>query len=193
MMPWAPRYTRPTMLETRRIKHCRECGTAVTYQVPADDNRDRAVCPACRTIHYENPLNVVGTLPYWQDQVLLCRRAIEPRHGFWTLPAGFMELGESVADGALRETIEEAGARVEMQGLLSLLNVVRVGQVHLFYLARMLDTTLDPGPETLEARLFREHEVPWDQIAFRTVRDTLRHYFACRPQQQFPLHTGDIA
>jgi ADP-ribose pyrophosphatase YjhB (NUDIX family) len=180
------------MLEMRRIKHCRQCGAAVAYQMPADDNRERAVCPACSTIHYENPLNVVGTVPVWGDQVLLCRRAIEPRHGFWTLPAGFMELGESVADGALRETVEEAGAKVELQGLLSIMNVVRVGQVHLFYLARMLDTTLDPGPETLEARLFHEHEIPWDELAFRTVRDTLRHYFACRASQQFPLHTADI-
>jgi len=193
MMPWVPRYTAGTMLETRRIKHCRHCGTAVAYKVPDDDNRERAVCPACQTIHYENPLNVVGTVPFWGDQVLLCKRAIEPRYGFWTLPAGFMELGETVADGALRETTEEAGARIELQGLLSIMNVVRVGQVHLFYLARMLDTSLDPGPETLEARLFHEHEIPWDQIAFRTVRDTLRHYFACRASNQFPLHTGDIA
>lgn len=180
------------MLEMRRIKHCRQCGTAVAYQVPADDNRERAVCPSCQTIHYENPLNVVGTVPFWGEQVLLCKRAIEPRYGFWTLPAGFMELGETVADGALRETTEEAGAQVELQGLLSLMNVVRVGQVHLFYLARMLDTRLDPGPETLEARLFHEHEIPWDQIAFRTVRDTLRHYFACRAANAFSLHTGDI-
>ena len=193
MMPWVPRYTRRTMLEMRRIKHCRHCGTTVDYRVPADDNRERAVCPACTTIHYENPLNVVGTVPFWGEQVLLCKRAIEPRYGFWTLPAGFMELGETVADGALRETTEEAGAKVELQGLISMMNVVRVGQVHLFYLARMLDTSLDPGPETLEARLFHEHEIPWDQIAFRTVRDTLRHYFACRATNQFPLHTGDIA
>lgn len=181
-----------TMYDTRRIKHCRQCGHSVAYQTPPDDNRERAVCPACQLIHYENPLNVVGTLPFWGDQVLLCKRAIEPRHGFWTLPAGFMELGESLADGALRETVEEAGAKVELQGLLTILNVVRVGQVHVFYLARMLDATLDPGPETLEARLFSEHEIPWDQIAFRTVRDTLRHFFSCRPSQQFTLHTGDI-
>lgn len=181
------------MLETRLIKHCRRCGTGVAYRVPDDDNRERAVCGACGTIHYENPLNVVGTVPVWGEQVLLCKRAIEPRHGFWTLPAGFMELGETVADGAVRETTEEAGARIELQGLLTLMNVVRVGQVHLFYLARMLDTTLDPGPETLEARLFHEHEIPWDQIAFRTVRETLQHYFACRRAGQgYPLHTGDI-
>ncbi len=176
----------------RRIRHCRVCGSLVTYRVPADDNRDRAVCPACSEIHYENPINVVGTVPVWGEQVLLCRRAIEPRKGLWTLPAGFMELGETVAAGALRETVEEAGARVEMQGLLSLINVVRVGQVHLFYRARMLDASLDPGPETIEARLFLEHEIPWDEIAFRTVRDTLQHFFACRRSDEYPVHFGDI-
>ena len=119
------------MIEMRRIKHCPKCGAPVAYRMPDDDNRERAVCPACTNIHYENPLNVVGTVPVWGEQVLLCKRAIEPRYGFWTLPAGFMELGETVADGALRETVEEAGARVDMHGLFTLLNVVRAGQVHL--------------------------------------------------------------
>jgi ADP-ribose pyrophosphatase YjhB (NUDIX family) len=177
----------------RRIQHCRVCGGATAYRVPADDNRERAVCTGCGEIHYENPLNVVGTLPVWGEQVLLCRRAIEPRRGLWTLPAGFMEHGETTAEGALRETVEEAGARVELQGLYTVLNVVRVGQVHLFYRARMLDTSLDPGPETIEARLFDEAEVPWDQIAFRTVRETLMHYFADRQAGAFPVHVGDIA
>jgi ADP-ribose pyrophosphatase YjhB (NUDIX family) len=176
----------------RRIKHCRQCGVAVAYVVPADDNRERAVCPGCKTIHYENPLNVVGTVPVWGEQVLLCKRAIEPRYGFWTLPAGFMELGETLADGAIRETVEEAGAKIELQELFTVLNVARVGQVHLFYRARMVDATLDPGPETLEARLFHEHEIPWDEIAFRTVRDTLQHFFACRRNGSYPLHCGDI-
>jgi ADP-ribose pyrophosphatase YjhB (NUDIX family) len=138
-------------------------------------------------------LNVVGTVPVWGEQVLLCRRNIEPRFGFWTLPAGFMEMGESTADGALRETVEEAGVRVEMQALFTVLNVVRVGQVHLFYRARMLDTTLEPGPETIEARLFREDEVPWDELAFRTVRVTLEHFFADRRSGAFSVHAGDIA
>jgi ADP-ribose pyrophosphatase YjhB (NUDIX family) len=180
------------MIELRRIKHCRDCGTPVAYQVPDDDNRERAVCPACKLIHYENPLNVVGTLPVWGEQVLLCKRAIEPRHGFWTLPAGFMELGETVEGGALRETAEEAGANIELQDLFTMISVVRVGQVHLFYRARMTDTKLDPGPETLEARLFHEHEVPWDQIAFRTVKDTLQHFFACRREGSYPLHCSSI-
>jgi ADP-ribose pyrophosphatase YjhB (NUDIX family) len=180
------------MLEMRRIKHCRRCGAPAQYRQPDDDNRERAVCTSCGEIHYENPLNVVGTVPVWGEQVLLCRRAIEPRHGFWTLPAGFMELGETVADGALRETAEEAGANIELEGLFTMLSVVRVGQVHFFYRARMLDTSLDPGPETLEARLFHEHEVPWDELAFRTVRETLQHYFACRRSGQFTLHCADI-
>jgi ADP-ribose pyrophosphatase YjhB (NUDIX family) len=177
----------------RRIKHCRVCGTPVDYVVPADDNRDRAVCPACGEIHYENPINVVGTVPVFGEQVLLCRRNIEPRRGFWTLPAGFLELGESTADGARRETDEEAGARIELGDLYTVLNVVRAGQVHLFYLARMLDTSLAPGPETIEAQLFREDEIPWDEIAFRTVRQTLEHFFADRRSGRFGFHAGDIA
>ena len=180
------------MFLPRSIQHCRVCGAATQYRVPPDDNRERAVCTACGEIHYENPLNVVGTVPGWGDQVLLCRRNIEPRHGMWTLPAGFMELGESTAAGALRETIEEAGARVEMQDLFTVLNVVRVGQVHLFYRARMVDTHLDPGPETIEARLFREDEIPWDELAFRTVRQTLELFFEDRRKGHFGVHVADI-
>ena len=180
------------MFSPRSIKHCRACGSEVRYSIPADDNRDRATCTVCTTIHYENPLNVVGTLPIWEDKVLLCRRAIEPRRGLWTLPAGFMELGETTEEGALRETVEEAGARVELEGLYSLLNVVRVGQVHLFYRARMLDVDFVPGPESLEARLFAEDEVPWDEIAFRTVGETLRRYFADRARGGYAVHCADI-
>ena len=180
------------MLIPRSIKHCKTCGGAVRYEVPADDNRDRAVCTVCHTVHYENPLNVVGTLPVWEDQVLLCRRNIEPRHGFWTLPAGFMELGESTAEGALRETVEEAGAHVEMLGLFTLLNVVRVGQVHFFYRARMLDLDFVPGPESIEARLFREAEIPWDELAFRTTRKTLELYFEDRRRDTIGFHQMDI-
>jgi ADP-ribose pyrophosphatase YjhB (NUDIX family) len=180
------------MFVPRRIQHCRVCGAATHYRVPADDNRERAVCTACGEVHYENPINVVGTVPVWGDQVLLCLRNIEPRYGMWTLPAGFLELGETVSAGALRETEEEAGAHVELQELFTVLDVVRAGQLHLFWRARMLDTHLAPGPETIEARLFREDEVPWDQIAFRTVRQTLEHYFADRRDGRFVLHTGQI-
>jgi ADP-ribose pyrophosphatase YjhB (NUDIX family) len=180
------------MLHRPRIRHCRACGHEVAYRVPPDDNRERAVCLQCQHIDYENPLNVVGTVPAWEDQVLLCRRNIEPRHGFWTLPAGFMELGESTEAGALRETDEEAGASIELQGLFSVLNVVRVGQVHLYYRARLMDTAFAPGPETIEARLFREDEIPWDDLAFRTVRVTLERYFADRRAGSFGIHCADI-
>lgn len=180
-----------------QIKHCRTCGTPVEHRVPDDgDTKVRAVCPGCGTIHYENPLNVVGTVPYWGsqgEQVLLCKRNIEPRLGKWTLPAGFMELGESTAEGALRETIEEAGAEIEMQGLFSLLNVVRAGQVHLFYRARLLSDRFDPGVETQEARLFHEHEIPWEEIAFRTVQETLERYFDDRRKGVFSIHISDIS
>ena len=184
--------TLAAMFQARSFKHCKACGGAVKYLVPADDNRERAVCTVCANVHYENPLNVVGTLPVWGDQVLLCRRNIEPRHGFWTWPAGFMELGETAAEGALRETIEEAGARVEMQGLYTVLNVVRVGQLHMFYRARLLDTDFAPGPETIEAQLFDEADVPWDELAFRTVRETLKRYFDDRKRGQFDVHCADV-
>jgi ADP-ribose pyrophosphatase YjhB (NUDIX family) len=172
------------------IKHCRNCGAAVVYRIPDDgDTRERAVCPACDTIHYENPLNVVGTVPYWGERVLLCKRNIEPRWGKWTLPAGFMELGESTAEGAARETVEEAGAHIEMEDLFTVLSVPRVGQVHLFYRARLLSDQFDPGHETIEAQLFSEDEIPWDEIAFRTVRETLLCYFADRRAGRFDVHT----
>lgn len=175
------------------IKHCRQCGAAVIYRVPDDgDTKERAVCPACTTIHYENPLNVVGTVPHWGDKVLLCKRNIEPRWGKWTLPAGFLELNETTAEGAERETDEEAGAQIEMQSLFTLLNVARVGQVHLFYRARLLSDQFNPGTETIEARLFSEDEIPWDDIAFRTVKETLERYFADRRAGQYGIHIVDI-
>jgi ADP-ribose pyrophosphatase YjhB (NUDIX family) len=175
------------------IKHCKNCGSAVTYRIPDDgDTKERAVCPACGTIHYENPLNVVGTVPHLGDQVLLCKRNIEPRWGKWTLPAGFMELGETTAEGAARETDEEAGAQFEMEDLFTVMNVARVGQVHLFYRARLLSDQFNPGHETIEARLFNEADIPWDEIAFKTVKETLQRYFADRRTGQYPVHNIDI-
>ena len=175
------------------IKHCKNCGTAVVRRLPDDgDTRQRAVCPACNTVHYENPLNVVGTIPVWGDKVLLCKRNIEPRLGKWTLPAGFMELGETLADGAARETDEEAGARFVMQDLFSVINVVRVGQVHFFFRAELTSDLFNPGHETMEAKLFAEHEIPWDELAFKTVKETLRCFFADRAQGEFGLHQLDI-
>jgi len=182
------------MFERPRIRHCKQCGTAVTYRLPDDgDTRERAICPACHTVHYENPLNVVGTIPIWNDQVLLCKRNIEPRLGKWTLPAGFMELGETVMQGAARETQEEAGAQFQMLELFTIMNVVRVGQVHFFFRAQLTSTDFDPGHETQEARLFAEQDIPWDDIAFRTVRETLRCYFADRARGHYSLHQIDIA
>ena len=175
------------------IKHCKNCGMAVVYRVPDDgDIKERAVCPACATIHYENPLIVVGTVPVLGDRVLLCKRNIEPRWGKWTLPAGFMELGESTAQGAARETDEEAGAAYEMGELFSIMSVLRVGQVHMFYRAQLLHERFAPGHETIEARLFTEDEIPWEEIAFRTVGETLRHFFADRKAGHFQLHHMDI-
>jgi ADP-ribose pyrophosphatase YjhB (NUDIX family) len=180
------------MFEPRSFRHCKQCGAAVAYRIPADDSRERATCTVCGLIHYENPLIVVGTLPVWEDRVLLCRRNIEPRFGFWTLPAGFLELGETTEAGAIRETVEEAGAHIELMGLYTVLNVVRVGQVHLFYRAALVDTDFAPGPETIEAGLFAESEVPWNDIAFATVRETLQRYYADRPEGRFGVHCGDL-
>ena len=176
------------------VQYCRHCGSAVDYRVPDDgDTRVRAVCPDCHTIHYENPLNVVGTIPVLADgRVLLCKRNIEPRLGKWTLPAGFMELNETTSQGAARETDEEAGAQFEMGPLFSLLNVPQAGQVHMYYRATLLSDQFNPGFETMEARLFTEEEVPWDELAFRTVKETLQHYFADRQRGHFELHLIDL-
>lgn len=178
----------------RPIKHCRNCGAVVVYRVPDDgDTRQRAVCPGCETIHYENPLNVVGTVPYWEDKVLLCKRNIEPGWGKWTLPAGFMELGESTQQGAARETDEEAGAHIEMEGLITVMSVPRAGQVHLYYRARLLSDQFNPGHETIEARLFAQDEIPWDEIAFRTVRETLLRFFSDRETNRTTVHNFDVS
>ena len=175
------------------IKHCKQCGTAVEHRIPDDgDTKLRAVCPQCKTIHYVNPLNVVGTIPVWGDKVLLCKRNIEPRFGKWTLPAGFMEMGETTAQGAARETDEEAGAQFEMQELFSLVNVARVGQVHLFYRAHLTSDQFQPGIETQEAMLFSEADIPWDELAFRTVKETLERFFADRKTGSCGCHVLDI-
>ncbi|MDR8916507.1 NADH pyrophosphatase [Burkholderia multivorans] len=174
------------------MKFCSVCGHEVIARIPQGDNRERFVCDHCGTIHYQNPRNVVGTVPVWGEQVLLCRRAIEPRYGFWTLPAGFMEMGETTAEAAARETLEEAGARVEVQNLFTLLNVPHVHQVHLFYLARLVDPEFEAGEESLEVKLFDEADIPWDEIAFPTVSQTLRLFFADRATGDYGVHTGDI-
>ena len=162
------------------MKFCSNCAAPITILVPAEDTRERHVCVACGSIHYQNPRNVVGSIPIYENRVLLCRRAIEPRLGYWTLPAGFMELGESTSAGAVRETLEEAGALVEIGSLYSLLNVPHAEQVHLFYLATMLTPHFLAGEESLEVALFDEKDIPWAEIAFPTVKQTLEWFFADR-------------
>ncbi len=179
------------------VKFCRNCGTATVQRLPDDgDTKLRAVCPACGTTHYENPLNVVGTIPWIVEdgllKVLLCQRNIEPRKGFWTLPAGFMELHETTAEGALRETHEEAGAEVIMGELLTLINVQRVGQVHFFYTAHLQSTKFDFGHETMATRLASEADIPWEDLAFRTVKETLQRFFASPPGSVQTLHHFDV-
>ena len=158
------------------MKFCPSCGGDITYRVPDGDNRERAVCNECNTIHYKNPLIVVGCIVEHDGKLLLCKRSIEPRYGYLTIPAGFMELGESTAEGAARETREEALAEVKMGRLFASVDVVRVGQLHLYYLAT-LDGDFGAGAETLETRLFSEDEIPWDDIAFHSGKYALRKYF----------------
>jgi ADP-ribose pyrophosphatase YjhB (NUDIX family) len=177
---------------TPALNFCSVCSHAITRRVPPGDNRERACCDHCGAIHYVNPKVVVGTLPVWGEQVLLCRRAIEPRLGFWTLPGGFLEITETTAAGAVRETDEEAGARVVLGPLFTMLDVVHVHQIHLFYLADLVDTDFMPGEESLEVRLFDEAGIPWQDLAFRTVSTTLQHFFDDRRRGRFELHTGTI-
>jgi ADP-ribose pyrophosphatase YjhB (NUDIX family) len=179
------------------IRFCKSCGAPVTYRLPDDgDTKDRAICTECQTVHYENPLNVVGTIPYLEKNgklhVLLCLRNIEPRRGKWTLPAGFMELGETAAEGAARETQEEAGASIEMQDLFTVISVPAVGQVHLHYLAKLLSEDYNPGFETQAVRLFSEEELPWDEMAFRTIKTTIKHFFEDAKTGIFKVHERNL-
>ena len=159
------------------MKFCSNCGHAVTLRTPAGDHLPRHVCDECGTVHYRNPKIVVGCVPEHEGRILLCRRAIEPRHGFWTIPAGFMENGETTQQGARRETLEEALAEVEIGSLLAVVHVLHADQVHVMFRARMLEPRFGPTPESLEVMLCDETEVPWDEIAFRSVDFALRRYF----------------
>jgi ADP-ribose pyrophosphatase YjhB (NUDIX family) len=174
------------------MKYCSNCGAAVVKRVPPGDTLERWVCDACGEIHYQNPKLVVGTVPEREGRLLLCRRAIEPRYGYWTLPAGFMENAETVMQAALRETLEEAGAYVDVGAPFSMISVPYVNQVHVFYLARLRSLEFKPGEETLEVAMFSEAEIPWDQVAFRTVAATLRHWFADRGRGAFGFHAEDL-
>ena len=174
------------------MKFCSQCGGPVEQRIPQGDNRLRYVCPQCQTIHYQNPRIVAGCLPVWGEQVLLCRRAIEPRKGFWTLPAGFMENGETVEQAAMRETLEEACARVRNLSIYTLINVPHISQVHIFYRAELIDLDFAAGQESLEVRLFDEADIPWSELAFRTVGRTLECFFADRRQQAYPVRSESV-
>ncbi len=169
------------------IHYCSNCGHETKKTVPEGDHRLRDVCDHCQTIHYQNPRVVTGCLPVYKDKVLMCKRAIEPRKGFWTLPGGFMELGETIEEGAARETREEACAKVTIESLYMLFNVVHVGQLSAFFLAKMESSEFAPGEESEDVALFSEDEIPWDQLAFSTIGRTLRYYFEDRREGLFPM------
>ncbi len=174
------------------MNFCSHCGAPVRLGTPPGEHLLRHLCDACGTIHYQNPKLVVGCLAEWQGQILLCRRAIEPRLGWWTLPAGFMENAETAAQAAARETLEEANARVEIDALFTLYNLPHINQVHLFFRARLLDLDFFPGTESLEVALFKENDIPWADVAFASVRETMKHWFSDRRTGAYDFRTGDI-
>jgi ADP-ribose pyrophosphatase YjhB (NUDIX family) len=174
------------------MKFCNQCGAPVELRIPAGDTLPRFVCGACRTIHYQNPRMVVGCIPEWEDKILLCRRGIEPRCGLWTVPAGFMENGETTYQGAVRETLEEANARIEIGPPYALYNIPHINQVYILFRAQLLDLGFSTGAETLEVRLFAESEIPWEQIAFATVHNTLMQYYSDRRNGEYKFHMGTI-
>lgn len=176
------------------MRYCAECGAPVVLRLPQDDHRERHVCTVCNTIHYQNPKIIAGAIPQWRDgRILLCRRAIEPRHGLWTLPAGFMENGETTTQAAARETLEEANARIDVLDLYAMYNLPYINQVQLLFRATLLDLDFSPGVESLEVGLFAEDEIPWDELAFRPIRSTLQNFFADRRQGEFKFRNADLA
>ncbi|PSF14398.1 NUDIX hydrolase [Marinobacter fuscus] len=174
------------------MKYCSLCGQPVEQRIPEGDNRHRYVCVSCETIHYQNPRIIAGTVPVWQGRILLCRRAIEPRYGYWTLPAGFMENAETTIEAAARETREEALAEVTIDGLYSIIDVPHINQVHMFYRASLVDGSFGAGEESLESKLFSPDCIPWDEISFPTVRKTLELFLADQESGQFGVHVRDI-
>lgn len=174
------------------MNFCSNCGARVVLRIPAGDNRERFVCERCDTIHYQNPKIVAGCIPEWDDRILLCRRAIEPRYGLWTLPAGFMENDETVAEAAARETLEEARAHVRDLELYAVFSLPHINQVYVMYRGRLDPPEFAPGPESLEVRLVREEEVPWEALAFPVIAETLRRYFADRRAGRFGVHEAAI-
>jgi ADP-ribose pyrophosphatase YjhB (NUDIX family) len=174
------------------MKYCNLCGAGVELRVPDGDHLPRHVCGQCGEIHYVNPKVVVGCVPQWQGKILLCKRAIEPRYGLWTLPAGFLENNESTMEGAMRETWEEAQARVRITNLYTLFNLPYISQVYVMFLAELIAPEFGPGTESLEVALYDERDMPWSEIAFPVVEQTLRLYFEDRKRGSFSVHTGDI-
>jgi ADP-ribose pyrophosphatase YjhB (NUDIX family) len=177
---------------TPLMKFCGQCGASLRQQIPEGDNRLRYVCSACHTIHYQNPRIIAGCLPIYENKVLLCKRAIEPRLGKWTLPAGFLENGETIAEGATRETTEEANANISIIDLYTLFSVPHISQVYVFYRAELLDLTFFPGIETMETKLFKEEDIPWEELSFPSVSQTLEYYFKDRRDNSFQFHEGNI-
>ncbi|MFO1434788.1 MAG: NUDIX hydrolase [Candidatus Competibacteraceae bacterium] len=176
------------------MKFCSECGSAeVVRRIPTGDTHIRYVCEVCGTIHYQNPKIVVGCIPHWQGKILLCRRSIEPRYGYWTLPAGFMETGESTQQAAAREAWEEAQAVVEDLALYAIYSLTHISQVYLMFRAELREGKASAGAETLEVGLFAEEEIPWRELAFPVVGETLKRYFEERRSGRYNLHMGDIS
>lgn len=170
------------------MNFCSNCGHKTAEKIPLGDHQVRRVCTQCNTIHYVNPKVICGALALWEDKVLLCRRAIEPRYGLWTLPAGYMELFETMEQGAARETREEVEAEVNIQQLYCMYNIPRIGQIYVLFKAELVNGEFGAGEETIESRLFSEDEIPWNDLAFPSVERTLRHYFADRKTGQFETH-----
>jgi ADP-ribose pyrophosphatase YjhB (NUDIX family) len=174
------------------MKFCNQCAAAVLLRIPAGDNLPRYVCESCGLIHYQNPKIVAGCIPEWGDRLLICRRAIEPRIGLWTLPAGFMENGETIQQAATREAIEEANATVENARLFALYNLPHISQVYVMFRGELKDGLASAGTESSEVMLVREEEIPWSELAFPVITETLKLYFADRAAGRFEIHTGDI-
>ena len=171
---------------------CQYCGSGTVERMPDGDNRLRRVCTGCEHIHYDNPKNVVGCLLEWEGKILLCKRAIEPRYGFWTLPAGFMENGETTPMGAAREAKEEACAECEDLRLLAIFSLPRISQVYMMYYGTLKDGFAEASEETLEVQLCDEADIPWGELAFPVVTETLERYFKMRAEGDIQVFSGDI-
>ena len=174
------------------MKFCSNCAAELSFAIPEGDNLPRHMCVSCGVVHYQNPKIVAGCIPLWEDQVLLCKRAIEPRYGKWTLPAGFMENGETVVQAAARETVEEAEAQVTDLELYGLFNMPHVNQVYIMFRGNLRTPDFGAGYESLEVRLVKEHEIPWDELAFPVMRRALNLYYEDRGRDHFPTHVEDI-